>query len=267
MPSHPVNPPDLRWLKVLAGADASAAWKSFLRQHGGVMLSVIRQYQRDPQCINDVFLFVCEKLIDNQFRRLRRYAPASDACFDSWLRTVVAHLCVDFHRSRSGRLRPTRTVLALSNLHRRVFTCRFGQQLNIAECLATLQPEFPELNELRLAAVIAELNGSLDSAQHWRLKMRQQGFVSLEDSSVEPRAELQSSAVGPEQLAINTEDKARVAAALARLRPQDRLLLRARFEQERPLREVARIAGLSDPYQARYRIERALEQLAGMLAD
>jgi RNA polymerase sigma factor (sigma-70 family) len=232
-----------------------------------VVLSVIRQYQRDPQCINDAFLFVCEKLIDNQFRRLRRYTPASDASFDSWLRTVVARLCVDFHRSRLGRLRPTRSVLAMGDLHQRVFTCRFGQQMNIAECLATLRPEFPELNELRLAAVIAELNNSLDSAQHWRLKVRQHGFVSLQDASVESQAELQSCAVGPEQVAINQEDKARLAAALARLPPQDRLLLRARLEQELPLREVARIAGLSDPYQARYRIDRAIEHLAGLLAD
>jgi len=259
---------DLRWLKQLASPDAGAAWKIFLQRYAGVLISVVRQYQHDKQSINDAFLFVCERLTDNRFRRLRSWKPKEGARFDTWLRAVVANLCIDFRRTQTGRVRPPRAVEAMGELEKRVFHYRFSQHLSMAECLEALQPQFPELNELSLAAVIADLNRSLDSRQHWQLKVRHSRFLSFEDPDAQLRVEQQAGwPLSAEDKAVADERVARLQATLAELPAHDRLLLRLRFEQELPLREVARIAGLGDLHKARYQIDKILDKLAQLLAD
>ncbi len=268
MDTTPDHLSDLRWLKQLASPGAGAAWKVFLQRYAGVLLSVVRQYERDAQSVNDAFLFVCERLTDNGFRRLQSWKPKEGARFDTWLRAVVANLCIDFLRSQTGRVRPPRVVETMGELEQRVFSCRFKQHMSLAECLETLRPQFPELNELALAAVIADLNHSLDSRQHWRLKVRHQRFLSFEDPDTQLRVEQQTGwPLSAEDNAVADERHARLQAALAQLPVSDRLLLRLRFEQDLPLREVAHIAGLGDLHKARYQIDKALEQLARLLAD
>lgn len=259
---------DLRWLKQLASPAASDAWKTFVQRYAGVLISVVRQYQRDEQTVNDLFLFVCEQLSDHGFRRLRSWKPHKGARFDSWLRAVVANLCIDFLRAQGGRARPPRAVVAMGELEQGVFRCRFGQHLSLAECLEALRPQFPELTELSLAAVIADLNRSLDSRQHWRLKVRQHRSLSFEDPDTQLKVEQQTDLpLSAEDHAVADERRVRLQAALAQLPVSDRLLLRLRFAQDLPLREVARIAGLSDLHKARYQIDKAIEQLARLLGD
>ncbi|RPH97174.1 MAG: sigma-70 family RNA polymerase sigma factor [Lysobacterales bacterium] len=268
MSTTPGHFSDLRWLKQLASPAAGDAWKIFVQRYAGVLISVVRQYQRDEQAVNDLFLFVCERLSDKGFRRLRSWKPHKGARFDSWLRAVVANLCIDFLRAQSGRTRPPRAVAAMGELEQGVFSCRFGQHLSLADCLETLRPQFPDLNELSLAAVIADLNRSLDSRQHWRLKVRQHRFLSFEDPDTQLKVEQQTDLPqSAEDHAVAAERHVRLQAALAQLPESDRVLLRLRFEQDLPLREVARIAGLSDLHKARYQIDKALEQLARLLGD
>ena len=268
MDTTPDHLSDLRWLKQLASPGAGDAWKIFVQRYAAVLISVVRQYQRDEQTVNDAFLFVCERLTDNGFRRLQSWKPQEGARFDTWLRAVVANLCIDFLRTQTGRTRPPRAIEAMGELEQKVFRCRFGQHLSMAECLETLRPQFPDLNELGLAAVIGDLNRSLDSRQHWRLKVRQHRFLSFEDPDTQVRVEQQADwPLSAEDCAVAEERHARLQAALAQLPVSDRLLLRLRFEQDLPLREVARIAGLGDLHKARYQIDKALEQLAGLLAD
>lgn len=268
MSTKPDQLSDLRWLKQLASPTAGDAWKTFLQRYAGVLISVVRQYQHDEQSVNDAFLFVCERLADNGFRRLQTWKPKEGARFDSWLRAVVANLCIDFLRTQTGRTRPPRSVQAMGELQQRVFHYRFGQHLNLAQCLEALRPQFPDLNELSLAAVIADINHNLDSRQHWRLKVRHQRVLSLEDPETQLRVEQQTDwPISAEDNAVADERHARLQAALAQLPASDRLLLLLRFEQDLPLREVARIAGLGDLHQARYQIDKALEQMARLLAD
>jgi RNA polymerase sigma factor (sigma-70 family) len=268
MRTTPNHLSDLRWLKQLASPDAGEAWKFFVQRYAGVLISVVRQYQRDEQSVNDAFLFVCERLTDNSFRRLQSWKPKEGARFDTWLRAVVANLCIDFRRTQTGRARPPRAVGAMGELEQKVFHWRFGQHLSLAECLEALRPQFPDLNELGLAAVIADLNRALDSRQHWRLKVRQHRFLSYEDPETQLHVEQQTDwPLSAEDNAVADERHTRLQAALAQLPASDRLLLRLRFEQDLPLREVARMAGLGDLHKARYQIDKALEQFARLLAD
>jgi len=266
--STPDHLSDLRLMKQLASADAGPAWKLFLQRYAGVLISVVRQYQHDEQTVNDAFLFVCERLVDNGFRRLRSWQPKENARFDTWLRAVVANMCIDFQRSQGGRVRPPRAVVAKGELEQRVFNCRFVKHLSLAECLEALRPEFPDLNELSLAAVIADLNSHMESRQHWRLQVRNHRTLSLEDPDTQVRLEQQADLpLSAEESAVADQRHTRLQAALAQLSASDRLLLRLRFEPDLPLREVACIAGLADLHKARYQIDKALEQLSRLLVD
>ena len=54
-------------------------------------------------------------------------------------------------------------------------------------------------------------------------------------------------------------------AALAKLPPRPRLLLRLRYQQELTLEEVARLVGLPDPYRTHREIQAAVEALGRQL--
>lgn len=266
MSKTPENLFDRRWQKRLSSQQAGEAWRAFLNCYSGLLLSVIRRYHHNEQWVNDAFLFVCERLVDNSFHRLRQWKPRSDAAFGTWLRAVTANLCIDFNRHEKGRIRAPRSVQEMGALEQRVFHCRFGQRMKMSECLQTLQGEFPGLSEVQLAGIIGDLNNRLESRQHWNLKVRQRGFISLEDPEVRLLAEKAEDETWlPERHAQAEQESKRLQAAMARLSTEERLLLRLRFEQNLPFREVALVAGLKNAFQARYLIDKALDQLARIL--
>ena len=108
------NLADERLLEQLGTASAGAAWTAFLNRYTPLILGIARQYAHDEQSQHDCYLFVCEKLVDNDFRRLRAWRRQDALSFASWLRAVVANLCVDWYRSVHGRQRPFRSVADLS---------------------------------------------------------------------------------------------------------------------------------------------------------
>ena len=67
---------------------------------------------------------------------------------------------------------------------------------------------------------------------------------------------------GPEALVQSEQDRQQLHNAMARLEPQQRLLLQLRYQQDLTLEEVARLTGLGDPFRARRKIDAALATLA-----
>jgi RNA polymerase sigma factor (sigma-70 family) len=256
------------WHALLSGPDCGSAWGEFLRQYAALILSLARQFNVDEQDHSDCFIYACEQLSDNSFHRLRQWQPQDGVGFTAWLRVVVARLCTDFYRQRFGRSRPNRAAVEGGPLHERVFHLRFVRHYSLAESLETLRPDYPQLSEMELAGIITRLNRSLTPRQHWHLQLRQPGFVSLEGMETEasPSRETET-ALDAEQEASAGEQRARVQAAVRQLPAQDRLLLRLRYEQDLSFREIAELAGLRDSFQARYRIDKALQQLAILLSD
>jgi DNA-directed RNA polymerase specialized sigma24 family protein len=70
---------------------------------------------------------------------------------------------------------------------------------------------------------------------------------------------------GPDELALQAQQQSRLQAALSRLPPQQRLLLRLRFEQDLTLAEVARLTRQQDPFRANRQIQAALAALADLM--
>jgi RNA polymerase sigma factor (sigma-70 family) len=255
-------------LQRLATPAAGEAWKIFLRRHTALIVSVARHYHHDEQRLRDCYLFVCEKLCDDGFRRLLAYRQTDTVQFSSWLRAVVANLCVDWLRAEFGRQGRFRAIAKLPELEQEVYAHRFEQGLSIAACYEAIRVRFPDLTEVQLAGVIRRLNRKLTPRQHWLLATRGRITVSFDDPEVQGEASLLSGGGDdPENRAVSDEQQRRVSAALRQLDPQQRLLLQLRYQQGLTLQEVARLAGFDDLFRARYLVQQALARLQALLRD
>src|SRR4051812_39215447 len=92
-------------LRELGSQNPQEAWDEFLREYAAHILQVVRQFEKNSDQASDCFQFVCERLVDHKFRRLRKFKIDGGAKFLTWLRIVVRNLCVDWQRKQSGRTR------------------------------------------------------------------------------------------------------------------------------------------------------------------
>lgn len=255
-------------LQRLATPAAGEAWKLFLRRHTSLIVSVARQYHHDDQRLRDCYLFVCEKLCDDGFRRLLAYRPAEKVRFSSWLRAVTANLCVDWLRSEFGRQRRFRAIAELPELEQQVYAHRFEQGLSIPACYEAISAKFPQVTEVQLASVIRRINRKLTPRQHWLLATRSRTALSIDEPEVRREASLaQGGDDDPERHAAAEQQQVRLEAALEQLDTRQRLLLKLRHQQGLTLQEVARLAGLKDPFRARYLVQQALLRLQSLLQE
>jgi RNA polymerase sigma factor (sigma-70 family) len=255
-------------LRDLGTPSAGAAWQDFLARHTALMLSVIRQHQHQEQRIHDCYIFVCEKLADNRFRRLRSWRRQGKTRFTTWLRAVISNLCVDWHRQEFGRQRPFRSLSELSDLEVRVYRLRFEQGASLSECMQAIAVEYPGVSEMELAGMIRELNRTLTPRQHWILSTHRRIAVSVDDPEVRREASIVEGN-GDETAghAVSEEEKQRLDQAIRQLPTVQRLVLRLRFQQGLTLKETAWAAGLEDEFKARYVVSKALKQLNALLSD
>ena len=91
-----------RILDQLSSDDPQAGWEAFLESYSGLIFQVMSILDRDPDNRSDSFLYACQQLHNNGFRRLRQFKPAGPARFSTWLRAVVRNLYLDWRRRRFG---------------------------------------------------------------------------------------------------------------------------------------------------------------------
>jgi RNA polymerase sigma factor (sigma-70 family) len=255
-------------LERLDSDGAGAAWTEFLRQYSAVIMQMVRRFESDHGRTTDCFLYVCEQLSNDGFRRLRRFRADGPARFRTWLSAVVANLCVDWRRAQSGRFRPVRAIADLPKLDQLVYRCIYVRGMPRDECLYTLQTQFPDLTDRQLSEINARLFALLGYRQRWQLSVRRTDPLPIEDASAdqgETAFQPVEPGPGPEDLSAHEQQRERLAAALARLSPQQRLLLRLRYEQGLTLEEVARLTRIPDPFRAHRQIQAALKSLGDLM--
>jgi RNA polymerase sigma factor (sigma-70 family) len=256
-------------LDQLSSGRADLAWTEFLSRHSGMIMQTARQFASGTEQASDCFLFACERLSDYGFRRLRSFRPDGPARFETWLRTVVANLCIDWQRKQHGRIRPFANVSGLPPFDQQVFRHIYERGMTRTECQRALASQFPNTTIEQVAEANARLFRRLSSRQRWQLTHRSRGTISLEHaiSPAEDGAKFQPEDPGatPDQIAEQWRSGEAISKAFAKLPPRQRLLLRLRYEQDLTLEEVAKLVGLTDPYRANREIQTALGALAAHL--
>lgn len=248
----------------LAGGE-SGAWSEFLEQYAPVIFQVVGLFEDDEDRRSDCFLYICEQLRRNSFRRLEQYSPEGPALFTTWLRAVTRNLYLDWRRSRFGRQSWMRVAARLPTLEREAFRLMVQQGMTLTETLGALQLLYPNLSKVELQAALERLETALGGNPADRYRSRRPTVFSLtrsaEGSNGPTERSVKDPAPNPERLALLTESRSRLAVGLSRLPARDQLVLRLRFEEELTLAEVARLVGLDNPQAADRRIRQALDTL------
>jgi RNA polymerase sigma factor (sigma-70 family) len=248
---------------------ADAAWREFLDHYSPLILQTARRYAFDQGGVMDLYVHVCDRLSDDGFRRLRRFRTGGRATFRTWLTAVTANLCIDWRRQQRGRLRPLESMAGLPSLDRLVYRNLYVRGMAREECLQALRGQYPDLDDRRLAEINARLFKLLSPRQRWQVGVRAAPAVSIdqnaETDSEGPGLQIAESGPGPEDIAQDDQARAQLRSALASLSPQQRLLLRLRYEQNLTLEQVARLTGLADPFRAHRQIQAALKDLRRLL--
>jgi len=257
------NPSIAELLQGLGSQDPQPAWDSFLEVHSALISQVVHWFGRDTDEAGDCFLYVCEQLRRNQFRRLRRFNPEGRASFPTWLRAVVRNLCLDWYRSRHGRYRVFQSVARLSELDQQVFRYVCEEGFSIEECTEALRPAFATVSSEQIETSLEHLRNTLGPHQMWLLNVRRSRPHLMNAGGGDPPdgREVEDPSPGPEVQAALREGLDSVQRALAWLPDRDRLLLLLRFEQELPLAQVARILSLQDAQTADRCIREALAKV------
>jgi RNA polymerase sigma factor (sigma-70 family) len=242
------------------------AWVEFLRQYSPLILQTCQHATCGADHAADCFVFACEQLSRNNFRRLLRFRPDGPAGFPTWLRVVVRNLCLDWLRREFGRPRLFRSIARLSQLNGEVYRCRYEQALSADETLVSLRPNFPGLTMEQLAAAEEQVRESLNSRQRWltttrKAQLRMQSLESSVDVIEAPVSEPVDPRPNQESLLADREQEDRLWLAVGKLAKPERLLIRMRFEQGLSLEEIAGLTGLGDAQRVHRRIADILDKL------
>jgi len=242
--------------------DSHAAWAAFIDEYAPIIFQVIRHFEADSDDASDCFQFVCERLCEGRFRRLRRYKSDGPAKFSTWLRAVVRNLCLDRRRTQFGRRRIFRSIGRLSELDQEIFSLVHERNASEQEVLVSLAPRFPHVTSALVTEAIERINNTLTTNQIWRLRARS-AVVPNPRTGTSQRSEPTpvDSAPNPEARVIFAERSRILDEALRRLSSAERLLIKLRFEEELTLEQIAKLLDLGNAQ----RVDRQIKQILATL--
>lgn len=168
MPVLPIE----RILRDLDSGNPEDAWTEFLHDYAALTFQVVRYFESDPDRASDCFQFVCERLVEDRFRRLRKFKVDGAAKFSTWLRAVVRNLCLDWHRKEFGRLRTFRSISRLSLFDHEVFRMIYERGSTTEECLHRLASRFPQASADQVAEARLRIEDALKPDQRLLLARR-----------------------------------------------------------------------------------------------
>jgi RNA polymerase sigma factor (sigma-70 family) len=258
-------------LLALIHRDPAAAWQPFLERYAGFMIGELGRlgFGREPAM--DGFVYVCEKLAEDGFRRLRgiRHLGRSGEMVP-WLRTVVHNLALNWIDARDGRKRLLKSVAALPPRCRRVFDLYFWRGAKPSEVLEELRRQDRDATAAHVFDCLESLFSRLTQNRIWHLVSalaHSRGELSLDappDEGERP-FEPATSDPDPESALMRKEAAGEVQRGLDRLAPATRLMLQLRYEDAMPVNEVAEIMGLR-PRECEQRLAEARQALRAVLA-
>lgn len=256
-------------LLVLFRDDPSRAWGLFLDRHADPIFRQLQHLGFDYDQAMDRFTYICEKLSENGFRRMRAIRHTGKAGeLTPWLRTVVERLCINWLWSTEGRDRMFRSIESLPAFDRRVFELHFRRGLTPGAIHETLRMEMQQ--DVALADVFDALENifaRLSPNRIWRLLSqlsRSRGPLSIDSLARDEDGtfpfEPADPAMTPEEELIQREESEQAAQRIERLEARDRLILRMRYDDSLEPAEIARALRI-DEEEVRRRLRSAVSSL------
>ncbi|MHB8654057.1 MAG: RNA polymerase sigma factor [Terriglobia bacterium] len=241
------------------------AWTEFLEAYSPLILHTVKLFERDADPVADCFLFVCERLSEKNFRRLRSFKLDGAARFSTWLRVVLRNLCLDWHRKEFGRHRIFQSIARLDALDQDIFRCIYEQGLAKEKSFVILRAKHPRLTMAHLEEGLARVKGVLTDRQIWLAAERPPVVQSLDSGPADDPQRVSNEFIdpspNPESLFAMNEQREELERALRRLSKPERLLIKLRFEQGLTLQETAQLLDLKDAQTVDRRQRDIIDQL------
>jgi RNA polymerase sigma factor (sigma-70 family) len=228
------------------------AWDLFLDTYAGDIFRVVRLFARTYDERMDLFLFICDKLREDDMRRVRRFRfrPEAPCRLSTWLAVVARNLAIDHLRERDGRFRPFREVETMDDVDRLVFDyhMRDGRPLDEVGDLLR-QRHGLALPETELARRAGRVRATLSPSQRWRLLARLgqrarpvpvdpvTGSAGPDDAPI-PLADVRDD---PEKSLRSSEAQRALREALDGVPPRQRMALSLRFRDGLTAAEAAAV--------------------------
>jgi len=241
------------------------AWAEFLSEYSTPIYQVVRHFEADADKAADCFQFVCEKLIDRRSSRLKKFRGEGSATFTTWLRAIVRNLCIDWHRKQFGRQRLFSSVTQLPVFDQQVFRMIYEQAVSPEDCVAILAAEFPNTTIHQITESRNRIEGALTPKQRWLLAQRVGNQNGHAEHSEQIFRDVKDAGPDPEAQAIENERKRRLEGAMKSLSPNERLLIRLRFEEGLTLEKAAALLGLGNAQKADRLIKEILTRLRKLM--
>ncbi len=241
-------------------AEAGAAWVEFIDQYSRIILAVVRQVEFEHDRSDECFLFVCEKLIENGFRRLLKFNPSGKAEFSTWLSAVVFNLSVDWHRHEYGRIRMLPAISALAEFDQAVYRMVHEQGMDREAVFQRLLSDFPDLERTSIARSLERIHNILTPRQRWRMSL-QSGRRRAESRVLEKVENLPSPVSSPEAVFQKEEQSEVLEQSLARLTQEQRLLVYWRYQEGLTLKRIAILSDLGSTNRVWTEIQKILAML------
>lgn len=245
------------WRTRLEAGDADVAWTLFLARYHRLIGATVSRCIADSEDALDVFAHVCEQLAENDLARLRRFheTPAHRAKFSTWLVVVVRNLAVDWKRARDGRPRGTPPP-GLSPIRERIYQLVLVERRSHVEAYETLcVPPLDAISYAEFVREVAATYRAVDSRRWFQLAVLHGEGRELDDRRESPGDRIERS-----------EERRRLANALAQLTEKERRAIALFVIEERPAAEVARSVGWPNAKTVYNRVHRALAAMRTLLA-
>jgi len=246
----------------LRSSDASSAWIEFLERYAPQIMGVASQFEYEQDRVGECFLYVCEQLNDDGFRRLLKFNTAGKARFRTWLGAVVFNLCVDWHRREYGRVTLLPAISALPAFDQSVYHLVIEQGMEKEACFQSLRADFPDLTRELVTKAVVRIYSLLTPRQRWQISVRNRGRRRARGAlPPEQYEQLPDPAPGPEAETQREQELEALQRAVSRLPADQRLLIRLRFQDGLPLRKIAQLKYHGDVNVAWRHIRAAMDAL------
>ncbi len=231
-----------------------------------LIMHVAAQFEYQQDRINECFLYACEQLNDNGFRRLLKFNAAGKAQFRTWLGSVVFNLCIDWHRREYGRVTLLPAIAALPAFDQSVYHLVIEQGMDKEASFQALKADFPDLTRELLANAVGRVHSLLTPRQRWQIAVRNRGRRQNQGEFPGNQVEgLPDTANGPEAETQKHQELETLQKAISRLPTEQRLLLRLRFQEGLGLKKIAQLKFHDDTNITWRQIQAAVDALIQLI--
>jgi DNA-directed RNA polymerase specialized sigma24 family protein len=231
--------------------EPECAWDLFIKRYADFIFTQLHALGFDYDQAMDRFVYVCEKLSEESFRRLRTVRYAGDKGeLTPWLRKVIKNLCINWAWSAEGRRRLFKPIMRLPEREQQIFELYFWRGLSPSEIYEEQRLDGQQdLEYIAVLDSLAKIFSVLNQQSLWSLLCnlaRRRGNVSLDEIEEVTGREIVDDHENPEEILLQKETKEILTRTLDALSTQERLVIQLHFAESLTVKEVAEILHLKE---------------------